>query len=485
MSKRQAHRQGFIAIVVVLWLLGHGGAVLAAGMGIDDARHLLSRTGFGPTWAEIRRYAALSRTEGVERLLDESGTTAVTPPPDWVGVYPPPVAMRTLSEEARQRINQERREQSLQLVAWWFAEMRATPSPLTERMTLFWHGHFTSALNKVSLPILMYRQNVLLRYHALGRFDALLHEIAKDPAMLRYLDGAVNRKARPNENFAREVMELFTLGEGHYTEADVKAAARSFTGWSIDWQNGSLCFRSLWHDSGVKTLLGHRGTFDGDQVLDLLLQRPETARHVVRKFWREFVSPQPDAAEVERLARAFRQNHYEIKPLLRMLLESPAFWTPANRGALIKSPVEFLLGMERQLSINPLSDNTVLALSSQLGQNLLNPPNVKGWPGGEDWLDGRTVLLRRVVARQWSAARRPRPATTRTKQPGQKPVPLDEQPLDFEIQPWVKQFGANADWHAQAERLLLPLPPLRRPATTLPPIQYVQGLLLDPVFQLK
>ena len=199
--------------------------------------------------------------------------------------------------------------------------MLTTPSPLTEKMVLFWHNHFVSSLQKVRSPVLMYRQNALLRKHALGYFGDLLHEVAKDPAMVIYLDSASNRKGQPNENFAREVMELFTLGEGNYGENDIKEAARAFTGWSLDPDTGEFVVRPLIHDDGVKTVLGRSGNFDGDAVLDILLAQPQTAEFIVAKLWREFVSPTPDPAEVKRIARMFRDNRYNIKVALRALLD--------------------------------------------------------------------------------------------------------------------------------------------------------------------
>ncbi|WP_258402010.1 DUF1800 domain-containing protein, partial [Burkholderia multivorans] len=174
-----------------------------------------------------------------------------------------------------------------------------TPSPLTERMTLFWHGHFTSGQDKVPYPQTMAAQNALFRREALGNFGTLLHAVAKDPAMLQYLDGASNRNGRPNENFAREVMELFTLGEGHYTQRDVTEAARAMTGWTVDPDTLRFVVRTDWHDAGDKTILGETGPFDGDAFLDILLKQRETARFVAANLWREFVSDTPDARELE------------------------------------------------------------------------------------------------------------------------------------------------------------------------------------------
>jgi uncharacterized protein (DUF1800 family) len=295
-------------------------------LGSADARHLLNRAGFAASPAEIEAFASLTRAQAVERLLASTRGESVTPPPAWTSEpFQPLRPIRDMTPEERLALQRERREKALELKAWWIEEMRTTPSPLTEKMTLFWHNHFVSGEQKVRSPQLMYRQNRLLRVHALGNFATLLHAVARDPAMVIYLDSASNRKAQPNENFAREVMELFTLGEGHYTERDVKEAARAFTGWSLDRDTGEFLFRRGQHDEGVKTVLGREGNLGGEDVLDLLLAHPRTAEHVVEKLWREFVSPLPEAAEVKRVARAYRESGYDIKVALRALLTSDAF----------------------------------------------------------------------------------------------------------------------------------------------------------------
>jgi uncharacterized protein (DUF1800 family) len=278
---------------------------------------------------------------------------------------------------------------------WWMGEMLATDAPLAERMTLFWHNHFVSSQQKVRSAKLRYRQNATLRRHALGDFGALLHAASKDAAMLLYLDGVRNRRGAPNENFAREVMELFTLGEGHYTESDVKEAARAFSGWSLERGSGAFVFRRALHDPGEKTILGRTGRFDGDQVLDILLERPETAELVVRKLWLEFVSPEPDEAYVRRIAADFRRSGYRIPVALSQLFASEAFWSPDNRGVLVKSPVELVVGTLRSLEVAP-DDATPFALAAAgMGQNLFSPPNVKGWRGGDAWIDSSTLLARK------------------------------------------------------------------------------------------
>jgi uncharacterized protein (DUF1800 family) len=367
-------------------------------LGFDDARHLLNRTGFAASPAEIEAFASLTRAQAVERLLASTRKESATPPPEWTSEpFQSLRRIRDMTPEERMALQRDRREKALELKAWWIEEMRTTSSPLVEKMTLFWHNHFVSGEQKVRSPHLMYRQNQLLRAHALGNFATLLHAAARDPAMVIYLDSASNRKAQPNENFAREVMELFTLGEGHYTERDVKEAARAFTGWSLDPEAGEFMFRRLQHDDGVKTVLGRDGNLRGEDVLDILLAHPRTAEHVVEKLWREFVSPSPEPAVVKRVARAYRESGYDTKVALRALLTSDAFYAPENRAALVKSPVELVVGTLRQFRF-ATGDMLPFAFAvAQLGQNLFAPPNVKGWPGGEAWINTTTLLARKQL----------------------------------------------------------------------------------------
>jgi uncharacterized protein (DUF1800 family) len=370
----------------------------AEAIGYEGARHLLNRTGFGATDAEIRELAPMSRTQAVDRLLAGTRTEAAQMPPAFTAQpFTPYYKFREMSAE--QRMAEQRRlvEQGVELRAWWLREMLLTPSPLSERMTLFWHNHFATSQRKVRITQLMYRQNVLLRREALGNFGTLLHAVAKDPAMLVFLDNAGSRRQAPNENFAREVMELFTLGEGHYGERDVKEAARAFTGWSLDRDSGEFTYRRMWHDAGEKSVLGKSGRLDGDGVLDVLLARPETAEFITGKLWVEFVSPRPEPREVKRLAAVLREAGYEMKPLMRAMLTSQAFWAPDNRATLIKSPVELVVGTLRTFSIHPVDLRPAVLATAALGQNLFTPPNVKGWPGGEAWIDSASLLGRKQL----------------------------------------------------------------------------------------
>lgn len=384
----------------LLWLLLCAPVLAFAGMGEDEARHLLLRTGWAATPQQVAATARLSRAEAVDRLLDGTHREATTPLPAELQTFVPPPRRRELSEDERRAFQRDQVRLGLDMRAWWFAEMLATDSPLTEKMTLFWHNHFVSSQQEVKFPALLVEQNRLLRQQALGNFGTLLHAIARDPAMVLYLDSARNRRTAPNENFARELMELFTLGEGHYGERDIKEAARAFTGWSIDRDTGAFRFYRFQHDDGQKTVLGQSGALDGDDVLDILLAQPATAEFLTRKLWREFISPEPDAAEVKRLAGVLRQARYDIRPWLRATLLSPAFWAPEHRGVLVKSPVEFLLGLAATLDVEGV-DPRVLALASrQLGQDLFAPPNVKGWPGGAAWISSTTLLVRRQMV-EW------------------------------------------------------------------------------------
>ena len=466
-------------------------------MGYGDARHLLARTGFGPTDAEVRAYAVMSRDDAIARLLRETRTVPVTPLPAFAldtGPLRPPG--RDAPDEERKAFLQEQIRHGLELRAWWVQEMFATPSPLTERMTVFWHNHFVSSQQKVRIARLMYTQNATLRGNALGNFGTLLHAASKDPAMLIYLDSAQNRRGQPNENFAREVMELFTLGEGHYSEQDIKEAARAFTGWSLNRQTGEYVFRPALHDYGKKSILGRSGNFDGDAVLEILLAQSATSEYITTRLWREFVSPDPDPREIKRIAQIFRGNNYDIKLALYQLLRCDAFWSAANRGTLVKSPVEFVVGTLRQLDVQPNSGLPFAILSAGMGQNLFSPPNVKGWPGGNAWIDSNTLLARKQfvdrLARadeatlpMMAAASSDKPRAQRLANQADRSV----RDLHFDAAAWLasRSGATSTDKERSAQSLLLALPPYA-PAPSPSDdtaLAFVRATLQDPVYQLK
>lgn len=476
----------------------------ASRLSVDDARHLLTRVGFGATSAEIAAYVGQTRASAVRSLLAGGRMVARTAAPGWVDEPIVPAAqVRQLNDTERAALREQQLRRAVELRAWWIGEMLDTDAPLAERMTLFWHNHFVSSQVKVRANQLMYRQNTLFRQHALGSFASLLRAVARDPAMVIYLDSSTNRKGRPNENFARELMELFTLGEGQFGEHDVREAARAFTGWSIDPQTGAFLYRPLAHDDGEKTVLGRTGRLNGDEVIEILLAHPRTAEWITAKLWREFVSPAPDDIEVRRVAARLRASGYQVSVALRELLLSSAFWSSQNRATLIKSPVDLVVGTVRQLGIE-VPERTGLALATAaLGQNLFAPPNVKGWPGGEAWINSTSLLARkqfveRLLRADAGAADAPMNAGGRaraTREAGLaavRQVPADMraeavramQSVRFDSQRW--QAGIDRVPGLSARQLLLAGPPAHALPEGGPGARdALRGLLFDPMFQLK
>jgi uncharacterized protein (DUF1800 family) len=478
----------------------------------DDVRFFLTRIGFQPDRAEAAQYVGLTRQQAVDKVLATARTEPVTPLPDWVVEPVPTGDTRKSWSDDQRRDDQRLRAQRYELLrAWWIREMLTTPSPLTERMTLFWHNHFTSAQDKVPYPQQMAQQNLLFRREALGNFADLLHEVAKDPAMLLYLDGASNRKGRPNENFAREVMELFTLGEGHYSQRDVSEAARAYTGWSLDPDTQIYVWRANQHDDGEKTVLGQTGQFDGDQVLDILLARPETATFVTTKLWREFVSEKPDSACIDVIAQQFRASHYQIEVALRGLFLSDAFWDDSNRGVLVKSPAEFVVGTVRAFDLSYDSTAAFAAQMRTLGENLFAAPNVKGWPGGTTWINSSTLLARKQFVEQLFRAteaapmRASRPVNAAFAASGEAIGMHAQSPLQratataksarggvrFDVDAWLAPYttapaakpGLSAE--LQLQHAVLPFTPVDAIETDSTASAYLEALLMDPAYQLK
>ncbi len=455
----------------------------AAAIGYSGARHLLARTGFAPSHAETQAFAGLTRAQAADRLLNGL-RTEMPSPPSWVGeINVAAVKPKDMTPEERRLYQQQQNDRTQQMRTWWLEEMLTTTSPLTEKMTLFWHNHFVSSQQKVRLPEYMYRQHALLRQHAAGNFGAMLHAVSKDPAMLIYLDNAGNRKGQANENFAREVMELFTLGEGKYAEQDIKEAARAFTGWGVEPDGGQFIFRKNLHDAGVKTILGKSGAFDGDNVLDILLAQPACAEFITQKLWRELISPEPAADEVKRLAGIFRAAQYEIKPLLRAMLVSDAFYAEANRALLVKSPIELVVGTLRQFNITPDAVQSLAVTSAQLGQNLFAPPNVKGWPGGEAWIHSASLLGRKqFLEKTFRVEQKPggNAMMTMTTNKATGMATLD-------ASTWLKQFGAADDTSRlqRAQALALPVAMQGKLSAASEPLNVVRQLVLDPAYQLK
>jgi uncharacterized protein (DUF1800 family) len=479
-----------------------------------DARHLLARTGFMPSPAELAVWVGQSAVAAVDSLLAAAQRAQpLHPAPAFTREAIQTPHGRLADDDARKVARQQARSDAVTLAAWWLQEMRDTPTPLAERMALFWHNHFATSMQKVQQVQGMYFQHQLFRQHALGSFRELLHGVARDPAMLIYLDGAANRAESPNENFAREVMELFTLGEGQYGESDIKEAARAFSGWAVDRERWRAQLRPRLHDDGAKTLLGRTARFDTDSALDQMLEQPAAARFIATKLWREFVSATPDAASVERIATRLRSSGWRIDAALRELLLSEGFWAPQTRAALIKSPVELAVGTLRQFDIQLDSALPLVAVTARLGQALFYPPNVKGWPGYTDWINSTSLLGRkrfterlfralevgsdgaveanaapmvREMIQQAGARERRALRQARMDAGGGQSFGMR-----FDAEAWLKPMGAwpdrEPDAAAQAQivaNVLGATPVNPVPAGTVG-LSYLRALSLDPTFQLK
>jgi len=295
-----------------------------------------------------------------------------------------------LSEDQKKTLRIKSRDGLKDLNLAWLGQMINSPQQLREKMSLFWHGHFASRTVNI-----IYQQKLLdiIRTNALGKFGDLLKEVSKSASMINFLNNNQNRKDHPNENFAREVMELFTLGRGHYSETDIKESARAFTGWgaAID---GSFIFRERQHDNGEKTFLGKSGYFNGDDILQILLEQKQTARFITQKIYRYFVNEDEDAATIDRLSARFYESNYDIQQLMTDIFTSDWFYSEKNTGTKIKSPIELIAGIRRMLPMQIGNETSQLLLQRLLGQILFYPPNVAGWPGGKNWIDSSTLMMR-------------------------------------------------------------------------------------------
>jgi len=358
------------------------------------ARHLWNRAGFGARAGQVERALELGREAQVQELIAGAFCDPF--------FYEPveridPAAYAALDEDGKRkergRVAAENRRLLTQFAGWWVEEMLDGRDPLRERMTLFWHGYFTSSTRDVRESAAMIEQNELLRRHALGRFDELVKAVVRDPAMLEYLDNNRNRRGNPNENFARELLELFTLGEGNYREDDVKEAARALTGWTTRRGDPDPRFQRRRHDRGPKTILGVTGNFDADGLVDLLLAQPACARHLAGRLIAEFEGRAPDEGRLTEYAEFLAANEYQIDLFLTRLFNDPAFYRPEVVGDKIAGPIEYLVGTARRLGNEPPGELVWLA-AGQLGQRLLDPPNVKGWDGGRSWITTSTYLQR-------------------------------------------------------------------------------------------
>jgi len=338
----------------------------------------LRRAGLGPTIAEIDVAVKAGPSETVRTLLETS--------------EPAPLVTELKDVTAAALATNDAKN----LAASWLLRMIRTPAQATELLTLFWHGHFATSAAKVTDPRMMLHQHDQFRRFAFGPFDELTRTMARDPAMLIYLDSATNRRTRPNENFAREVMELFCLGLGNYAERDIQELARCFTGWEV--HQGAFRFYAAQHDRGEKEFLGRRGAFDGDEGIRIVLDQPAAARFIARKLVRLYVcdEPEPPDAFIQPLADELRQGDWNLKPVVRRILTSRLLLTDPLADRKIQSPVQLAVSWIRALDVR-LSTQQLNTDLASIGQGLFFPPNVKGWPGGRTWLNSATIVGRANV----------------------------------------------------------------------------------------
>jgi uncharacterized protein (DUF1800 family) len=361
-------------------------------------QHLLWRAAFGPMAENVVELDNIVPKELWKKLLDTSReipekiNVATDPRSDKAYMNEDGTQMQYKEMDAitRKLLAVQYRDDLKNMNIAWLNNMINSKAQLREKLAFFWHGHFACRTRNAIFSQDLFN---IIRENALGNFGDMLRAVSKSPAMLQFLNNQQNRKGHPNENFAREVMELFTLGRGNYTEEDVKEAARAFTGWTFD-KDGGYNFKKKVHDEGGKTLLGQTGNFDGDDVLNILLKNPQTANFICKKMYRFFVNEKVDDANVEYLSKRFFKNNYDIKKLLEDIFSSTWFYDEKNIGTKIKSPIELMVGIRRYLPLTMDNGDAQLLFQKVLGQILFYPPNVAGWPGGRNWIDSSTLMVR-------------------------------------------------------------------------------------------
>lgn len=392
--------------------------------GYDQARHLLWRAGLGGTSAQTRALATMGLEDAVALLVDNS--RSASPEPVRADEFNASI-MSPLSDEEQRRYREALRNRDENIVAqfrlrrqqqqrtdrrqiadiqrWWLKRMIETPRPLEEKMTLFWHGHFATGYRKIENSYHQFQQNQMFRAQAVGNFGELLRGIIRDPAMLGYLDNHLNRRASPNENLAREIMELFALGEGNYSESDIREGARALTGYSFE--GNQFVFRQALHDTGSKRILGRSGNFNGEDFVSIILGQRACAEFICKKIYEFFVTEvpadrrdpayEPIVNAIKHMARTMTSRNYSLAPVLTELFQSEHFYSARFMNEQIKSPVQLVVGAVRSLN-TPVRDLGILndALSL-MGQQLFEPPSVAGWSGGRSWINTSTMFVRQNI----------------------------------------------------------------------------------------
>lgn len=394
--------------------------IAASDFGLPQARHLLRRAAFGGTPAQVEAVHEMGLDKAVDFIVDYDQIDAshmVIPPFDPDIMAPIPREQRMEAVMARRENDRDKLErlradflrrqgedlvQMRRIDRWWLSRMIESPRPLEENLTLLWHGHFATNHRTVHDSWLMFQQNQFFRKNAAGNFANLARGIVRDPAMIRFLNNDSNRKASPNENLARELMELFTLGEGQYTEEDIRQGARALTGYTVE--DNEFVFNQRVHDNTPKTILGQRGAFDGDAFVQILLNRPQCPLFIARKLYRHFIGDidlNPDPAQqavITAMTRLLVDSRYEFKPVLKAVFKSRHFYDPLIVGAMIKSPVQLLVGGVRTLDTPPRDGSVLTEALAMMGQKLFDPPSVAGWEGGRGWINTSTLFVRQNVA---------------------------------------------------------------------------------------
>lgn len=359
-------------------------------------QHLLWRAAFGPMAENVNELANVSQKE-LYKILEKTSAKK----PDELSVATNSFEglmkglqdlgqMQKLSQEQKKQLRKQSVEDLKNLNLTWLNEMINSEAQLREKMSLFWHGHFATRVINI-----YFQQQLLnvIRQNALGNFGDLLRQVSKSPAMLSFLNNQQNRKQHPNENFAREVMELFTMGRGNYTETDIREAARAYTGWGFN-VRGEFVDRKFLHDNGSKTFLGKTGNFDGDDIIDIILEQKVTAKFITSKIYKYFVNDTVDEQKVEHLAEKFYRDNYNLQKLMNEIFLSDWFYEEKNIGTRIKSPVELIVGIRRFIPMELQKPEAQLLFQRVLGQILFYPPNVAGWAGGKNWIDSSALMFR-------------------------------------------------------------------------------------------
>ena len=366
---------------------------------LQKNKHLLLRAGFGANLSQIKNLDQVSLTEIWKKLATNDPLI-----PIQLKEAGPDFDYQQLSKmdaEMKKEVQKKNRRSNLEINLKFLNQMVHSEDQLREKMAFFWHGHFATRVvnSRFNLQLLN-----TIREKSLGNFGDLLKAVSQSPAMLQFLNNQQNKKGHPNENFAREVMELFTLGRGNYTEKDVQEGARAFTGWSF-LPDGSFFERPRQHDFGPKTFLGKTGNFDGNDALNIILEQKGTAKFIVTKIYKFFVNEKINPGIIEHLSDQFYDSKYDIKKLMTEIFTSKWFYNEENIGTKIKSPIDLMAGIMRTLPMQLEKPENLIVYQKLLGQMLLYPPNVAGWPSGNSWIDSSTLMLRLQIPQIWSGLR--------------------------------------------------------------------------------